>query len=144
MLWLVMEVGKVVCWFKYNLHQFDGITIRPLVVKISGPRQPFSAGARVQLKCSSQGSRPPAVITWKKAGSNFKNPQEEVVTGGNATVSMFFFTPTPEDHGHYVTCRAENPLIPGSDIEDKWKMEVHSGAREPKKVHLNRKQNFTP
>ncbi|GIY48383.1 ig-like domain-containing protein [Caerostris darwini] len=95
------------------------------MVKIIGPRQPFSAGSRVQLKCSSQGSRPPAAITWKKAGSNFKNPQEEVLTGGNATVSVFFFTPTPEDHGHYIACRAENPLIPGSDIEDKWKMEVH-------------------
>ncbi|KAF8781528.1 Neural cell adhesion molecule 2 like protein [Argiope bruennichi] len=101
------------------------LNFRPLLVKIAGPRQPFSAGTRVQLKCSSQGSRPPATITWKKAGSNFKNPQEEVVTGGNATVSVFFFTPTPEDHGHYVTCRAENPLIPGSGIEDKWKMEVH-------------------
>ncbi|XP_015921092.1 neural cell adhesion molecule 2 [Parasteatoda tepidariorum] len=101
------------------------LNFRPLVVKIEGPRQPFKSGERVQLKCSGQGSRPPAVLTWKKAGSNFKNPQEEVVTGGNATISVFSFTPTPEDHGHYVTCRAENPLIPGSGIEDGWKMEVH-------------------
>ncbi|XP_054709678.1 neural cell adhesion molecule 1-like [Uloborus diversus] len=101
------------------------LNFRPLKVKIAGPRQAFSAGDRVQLKCTSQGSRPPAVLTWKKAGSNFKNQQEEVVTGGNATVSIFSFTPTPEDHGHLVTCRAENPLIPGSSIEDGWKMEIH-------------------
>lgn len=99
--------------------------VRPLTVKIGGPRQPFSAGSRVQLQCSSQGSRPPALITWKKGGSNFKNPQEEMATGGNATVSLFFFTPAPEDHGHLVTCRAENPVMQGSGIEDSWKMEVH-------------------
>ena len=79
----------------------------------------------MQLKCTTQGSRPPAVITWKKGGSNFKNPEEEVVTGGNATVSTFSFIPFPEDHGHFVTCRAENPVIPGSVIEDVWKLEIH-------------------
>ncbi|KAG8188951.1 hypothetical protein JTE90_016618 [Oedothorax gibbosus] len=101
------------------------LNFRPVTVKIDRPRQPFSAGSQIQLQCSSQGSRPPALITWKKGGSNFKNPLEEMVTGGNATVSLFFFTPTPEDHGHLITCRSENPVIQGSVIEDSWKMEVH-------------------
>lgn len=32
--------------------------------------------------------------------------------------------PGIEDDGKYLTCRAENPLIPDSQREDKWRLDV--------------------
>lgn len=44
---------------------------------------------------------------------------------GNQTLSVLTFTPTPADDGKYLSCRAENKFIPGSSIEDKWRLVVH-------------------
>lgn len=38
---------------------------------------------------------------------------------------MLSFTPTVEDDGKLLTCRSENPFIPESSIEDKWRLVVH-------------------
>ncbi len=40
-------------------------------------------------------------------------------------VSIMSFTPTVEDDGKYLTCRAENPYIENSALEDKWHLNVH-------------------
>lgn len=43
----------------------------------------------------------------------------------NITLSVLTFTPTMEDDGKYLTCRAENPIVPESAIEDRWRLNVH-------------------
>lgn len=43
----------------------------------------------------------------------------------NQSLSILTFTPTREDDGKYLTCRAENQFIEGSAIEDKWRLVVH-------------------
>lgn len=40
-------------------------------------------------------------------------------------VSIMSFKPTVEDDGKYLTCRAENPPIENSALEDKWRLNVH-------------------
>ncbi len=40
------------------------------------------------------------------------------------TLSVLKFVPTIEDDGKYLTCRAENPAIADSTIEDKWLLNV--------------------
>lgn len=35
------------------------------------------------------------------------------------------FTPTVEDEGKFLVCRAENPKLPEAGIEDRWKLRVH-------------------
>lgn len=42
----------------------------------------------------------------------------------NQSLSILTFVPTVEDDGKYLTCRAENPSIPNSAIEDKWRLVV--------------------
>ena len=40
-------------------------------------------------------------------------------------MSVLTFIPMVDDDGKYLTCRAENPFIPDSAIEDKWRIVVH-------------------
>ena len=44
---------------------------------------------------------------------------------GNQSLSVLTFIPVVDDDGKYLTCRAENPFIPDSAIEDKWRLVVH-------------------
>lgn len=43
----------------------------------------------------------------------------------NQTLSILTFVPVIDDDGKYLTCRAENPYIPDSALEDKWRLNVH-------------------
>jgi hypothetical protein len=40
-------------------------------------------------------------------------------------VSVLSFVPNIEDDGKYLTCRAENPEINDSALEDRWRLNVH-------------------
>jgi hypothetical protein len=40
-------------------------------------------------------------------------------------LSVLTFIPVVDDDGKYLTCRSENPFIPDSAIEDKWRLVVH-------------------
>lgn len=43
----------------------------------------------------------------------------------NHTLSVLSFTPSVEDNGKELVCRAKNPVIPHSDIQDVWNLSVH-------------------
>ncbi|KAM7314104.1 neural cell adhesion molecule 2 [Ixodes scapularis] len=94
------------------------LNFRPLSVWIEGEPRPLSAGKAVTLTCRATGSRPPAAMEWWKAGSRMNATQ----LNGTSALS---FVPVSEDSGKHLSCRAENPLIAGSAIEDGWKLEVH-------------------
>lgn len=89
---------------------------------IEGEPRPLSAGKAVTLTCRATGSRPPATVEWWKAGSRMNATQL------NGT-SALTFVPVSEDSGKHLSCRAENPLIAGSAIEDGWKLEVHCKSK---------------
>lgn len=101
-------------WSVMRVH----IAVRPLSVWIEGEQQPLSAGKSVTLECRASGSRPPAVIEWWKGGMRMNS------TSHNGT-SALTFIPAADDSGKHLSCRAENPLIANSRIEDGWKLEVH-------------------
>ncbi|CAL1283698.1 unnamed protein product [Larinioides sclopetarius] len=101
------------------------MNFRPLEVSIEGNRRPLSANNPVELVCRATGSRPPATITWWKGNTKMKRTKERISIDGYVTTSILIFTPTSEDSGKYLSCRAENPLIPGSAIEDGWKLDIN-------------------
>ena len=50
---------------------------------------------------------------------------ERVTPDGNVTVSTLMFIPSVLDAGNLLVCRAGNPGIPDSMMEDAWKLEIH-------------------
>ncbi|XP_012060718.1 PREDICTED: protein turtle-like [Atta cephalotes] len=94
------------------------LNMKPLKVEILGKEVILSAGKTYDMKCQSTGSRPPAVLTWWKSSKQLKGQKK------NDGVSLQF-TPTVEDEGKFLVCRAENPKLPDASIEDRWKLKVH-------------------
>ena len=101
------------------------LNFRPLLVRIDGDRKPLSADKMVEISCTGAGSRPPAAITWWKGTKQMKRTREKISVDGNITTSILSFTPTSDDSGKHLSCRAENPLISGSAIEDGYKLEIY-------------------
>ncbi|KAJ3638861.1 hypothetical protein MTP99_002191 [Tenebrio molitor] len=97
----------------------------PLDVKILGANQPLSAGRRYDLLCQSSGSRPPAILTWRKNGQRLEKAKKTTSNDGNTTTSTLSFVPRKEDDGKYLSCKAENKMTSADGLEDRWKLEIH-------------------
>ncbi|XP_012544068.1 nephrin [Bombyx mori] len=101
------------------------INLRPLSVQILNKRPELSADRTYELECKTTGSRPEAQVTWWKGGRQYKRSAAKNFSESNATTSVLTFVPVAEDHEKTLVCRAENPSVVESSIEDKWKMNVH-------------------
>ncbi|XP_076334815.1 uncharacterized protein LOC143238454 [Tachypleus tridentatus] len=76
------------------------------------------------MTCTSNGSRPAAKITWWKGKKQLQHTRESINRVGVST-SMLTFVPSVDDNGKFLICRAENPLISNSVLEDGWKLEIY-------------------
>ncbi|CAN8013975.1 unnamed protein product [Ixodes persulcatus] len=114
----------------------------PLDVAIQPPKRALSADKEVELVCSSSGSRPPALLTWWKSGEQLVSSREHQVQEGISTSSSVLrFTPKVEDNGLVLSCRAENQFIPGSAIEEGWKLDVFYKPRVELQLGQNLKEH---
>ncbi|XP_017879880.1 hemicentin-1-like [Ceratina calcarata] len=100
------------------------VNLKPLVVQILTKEPRVSAGKKYDVECRTSGSRPEAVITWWKANKQIKTMAQNYPLENNQSLSILSFTPSVEDDGKYLTCRAKNPIIPDSSLEDKWRLDV--------------------
>uniref|UniRef100_T1KG53 Ig-like domain-containing protein n=1 Tax=Tetranychus urticae TaxID=32264 RepID=T1KG53_TETUR len=101
------------------------LNLRPTNVRIISPKRALSAGKRVELKCTSEGSRPSAIVTWWKGPKRLQHVTEDVTSSENLTTSVVHFTPTAEDNGKILSCRADHSILPDSAIDDSWVLDVY-------------------
>ena len=47
------------------------------------------------------------------------------------TLSIINYVPSVRDAGKYMSCRAENPELADSSMEDGWKLEIHCKLLSP-------------
>ncbi|XP_026315160.1 neural cell adhesion molecule 1-like [Hyposmocoma kahamanoa] len=100
------------------------MNLKPTLVQILNKPTTLSSETHVSLTCVSEGSRPPAQLTWFKDNRKFK--KAKIVEAQNETwvSSTVQFTPQPEDDGVQLKCQADNNALPGQSIEDFFKLDV--------------------
>ncbi|XP_059476951.1 nephrin-like isoform X2 [Neocloeon triangulifer] len=106
-----------------DTHLKLDLYLNPLTVSMSKKPNPLKAEQKYEVSCTSAGSRPAAVITWYKGKKQLLRRVKDE-TSNNLTLSEMVFTPTTDDDGKHVTCRAENPNVTGAYMEDTWRIEV--------------------
>ncbi|XP_068208272.1 protein turtle homolog B-like isoform X2 [Palaemon carinicauda] len=101
------------------------MNFQPMNVSIMSSSNSLSASTEYELTCQAWGSRPPAVISWWKGGTQAL--KEAVMTtspDSNVTTSILKYKAEMTDSGKYLTCRAENPFISQSSREDGIKLNI--------------------
>ncbi|PZC75507.1 hypothetical protein B5X24_HaOG206048 [Helicoverpa armigera] len=100
------------------------MNLRPTLVEILNKPATLSSERYVTLTCVSEGSRPPAQLTWYKDNRIFK--RGKIIESMNETWvrSQVQFMPLPEDDGVQLKCQADNNALPGQSLEDSFKLDV--------------------
>uniref|UniRef100_T1J3R4 Ig-like domain-containing protein n=1 Tax=Strigamia maritima TaxID=126957 RepID=T1J3R4_STRMM len=104
---------------------FVNMNLKPLQVEIQEERRALSAGKHYELKCRSSGSRPPPVVAWWMGDKRLKTTRNTVSIDTNISTSVLTLRPVNSDNGKYLSCRAENPLILNSGVEDGWTLDIY-------------------
>ncbi|XP_064471421.1 neural cell adhesion molecule 2-like [Ornithodoros turicata] len=94
------------------------MNLKPLEAKITNIPGPLPEGHRVELTCHSRGSQPPARVTWWKGNEQLIRTVDKMDAFGNASSSTLIFVPSAEDDEKLLTCKADNPQLPDSTVED--------------------------
>ncbi|XP_071744749.1 neural cell adhesion molecule 2 isoform X2 [Lepeophtheirus salmonis] len=94
------------------------INLNPIMVEVIRKPEFFRADENYELVCISRGSKPAAVITWSKNNRQIEENFIDTQTQGGETRSVYTYIPAQDENGYRITCRAENPNILNSAIED--------------------------
>ncbi|CAL4125964.1 unnamed protein product [Meganyctiphanes norvegica] len=99
------------------------MSLKPTQVIVHNPG-PVREGEILRLRCTSEGSRPAAQLSWVLRGETTKADRENTHYGP-LTSSTLKVKVTREDNGSRVTCRATNPAIPHTFLDNTTTLEVH-------------------
>ncbi|KAJ0173701.1 hypothetical protein K1T71_010850 [Dendrolimus kikuchii] len=100
------------------------MNLKPTMVEIQNKPSTLSSERYVVLTCVSEGSRPPAQLTWFKDNRKFKRGKISEAMNETWVSSQIQFMPLPEDDGVQLKCQADNSALPGQSIEDSFKLDV--------------------
>ncbi|KAH9367803.1 hypothetical protein HPB48_023113 [Haemaphysalis longicornis] len=81
------------------------------------------AGEVAEARCVARGARPLAQVAWFKGGQRLQH-ERMVSREAGSTLSAASFVVRAQDHGAQLTCRADNPSLPGSEISDTVQLNV--------------------
>ncbi|KAL7016960.1 hypothetical protein ACKWTF_010208 [Chironomus riparius] len=101
------------------------LNLRPLTIRLDQDVKYLSTNHSYDLKCEVTGSRPAPLISWWKGSSQLRTTKEWTSSDGNLTRSILTYIPVLDDQGKYLSCRAEQSLIPESGIEQGFKLDIH-------------------
>ncbi|XP_047738167.1 nephrin-like [Hyalella azteca] len=101
------------------------MTLPPMLISLTGINGPVSANVGTKVTCRVVGARPQPTVTFWLDGRPIKPSSERSSHDGNVTESSLLFTPTAEDQGRFLSCRAETPGLLQGKLEDGVKLEVH-------------------
>ncbi|KAK0079824.1 hypothetical protein PV325_000765 [Microctonus aethiopoides] len=101
------------------------INLKPMLVNITNKKSYLSALQTYVIECVTSGSKPEAIITWWKGSHQVKHMAKKFTDPLNVTRSELSYVATIEDDGKFLTCRAENPIVQESALEDRWRLIVH-------------------
>ncbi|CAB3246046.1 unnamed protein product [Arctia plantaginis] len=100
------------------------MNLKPNLVEILNKPVTLSSERYVTLTCVSEGSRPPAQLTWYKDNRKFKRGKIKETFNDTWASSQMQFMPLPEDDGVQLKCQADNNALPGQSLEDSFKLDV--------------------
>ncbi|XP_047537000.1 synaptogenesis protein syg-2-like [Vanessa atalanta] len=100
------------------------MNLKPTLVQIQNKPVTLSSERYVSLSCVSEGSRPPAQLTWFKDNRKFKRGKITDAMNDTWVSSSLQFMPLPDDDGVQIKCQADNNAMPGHSIEDSFKLDV--------------------
>ncbi|GFR25337.1 hypothetical protein TNCT_177841, partial [Trichonephila clavata] len=78
----------------------------------------------VQFECEAKGSRPPHNILEERQLQT-QERRNKSICPRQCHHKHADHHATSDDNGKFLYCQADNPAIPGSAIEDGWKLDVH-------------------
>ncbi|KAF7489928.1 Nephrin [Sarcoptes scabiei] len=89
------------------------INLLPIDVRILPPnKNRLIAGRKYDFRCETYGSKPTATIRWYRDGKLLTHSTETYES--NKTTSLLTLSPTVEDNGLQLECRAYNPKLNSS------------------------------
>ncbi|GIY08513.1 hemicentin-2 [Caerostris darwini] len=88
----------------------------PLTSRITSCLSMLAAGRRLNLACETQGSRPSVKISWWLDGSPLSDHTDTV--HDNIISSVLRLLPKPQHNRAALSCRAHNPKLYDSALED--------------------------
>ncbi|XP_053203846.1 uncharacterized protein LOC128388471 isoform X2 [Panonychus citri] len=110
--------------------------LKPVDVLIKPNDEPFVAGKKVEVVCSTFGSKPPAKVNWFLRNRELKRTRLIHSPDGNSSTSTLIFAPSADDDGSILICQAQNPNIKNYFMEDKLPLKVLYMPQPPKDCSL--------
>ncbi|XP_047741592.1 nephrin [Hyalella azteca] len=100
------------------------VLLRPVSLELVQAERQLSAGEETELVCAARGSRPAARITWWRGDVEIPDVQHTVMNNGNLTTGSVKFVPQMSDDGQTFSCRAVNPEIHHTPLEESTTLTV--------------------